>query len=85
VVVVGADVRQQSVARLEREQEYYFVVEAAYNGLWGPPSEEDSAVPHEGAIPWDTQDPNQIVPAIRAALGVYDGDIIALSPDGWYY
>jgi hypothetical protein len=85
VVVVGADVRQQSVARLEREQEYYFVVEAAYNGLWGPPSEEDSAVPHEGAIPWDTQDPNQIVPAIRAALGVYDGDISALSPDEWYY
>jgi hypothetical protein len=85
VVVVGADVRQQSVARLEREQEYYFVVEAAYNGLWGPPSEEDSAVPHEGAIPWDTQDPNQIIPAIRAALGIYDGDVSALSPDGWYY
>jgi hypothetical protein len=77
--------RQYTVSGLVRDREYYFVVEAAYNGLWGPPSEEDSAVPHEGAIPWDTQDPNQIVPAIRAALGVYDGDIIALSPDGWYY
>jgi hypothetical protein len=74
VVVVGADVRQQSVARLEREQEYYFVVEAAYNGLWGPPSEEDSAVPHEGAIPWDTQDPNQIIPAARDAFGAFYGD-----------
>jgi hypothetical protein len=85
VVVVGADVRQQSVARLEREQEYYFVVEAAYNGLWGPPSEEDSAVPHEGAIPWDTQDPNQIIPAARDAFGAFYGDISILSPDGRYY
>jgi hypothetical protein len=83
--VLPATARQYTVSGLVRDREYYFVVEAAYNGLWGPPSEEDSAVPHEGAIPWDTQDPNQIVPAIRAALEVYDRDIIALSPDGWYY
>jgi hypothetical protein len=83
--VLPATARQYTVSGLVRDREYYFVVEAAYNGLWGPPSEEDSAVPHEGAIPWDTQDPNQIIPAIRAALGVYDGEIIALSPDGWYY
>ncbi|GIV04954.1 MAG: hypothetical protein KatS3mg016_0529 [Fimbriimonadales bacterium] len=42
-------------------------------------------MPHVGAIPWDTEDPNQIIPAVRAALGLWDGDISALSPDGWYY
>ena len=82
--VLPATARQHTVLGLVSEQEYYFVVEAEYNGLWGPPS-EDSAIPHVGAIPWDTQDPNQIIPAIRAALGVYDGDVSALSPDEWYY
>ena len=63
--VLPATARQHTVVGLDSEREYYFVVEAAYNGLWGPPSEEDSAVPHEGAIPWDTLDPNQIIPAVR--------------------
>ena len=83
--VLPADARQWSIAGLVTEQTCYVVVQAEYNGLWGPPSEEDSAIPHVGAIPWDTQDPNQILLAIRTALRVYDGDISALSPDGWYY
>ena len=83
--VLPATARQHAVLGLVSEQEYYFVVEAEYNGLWGSPSEEDSAIPHIGAIPWDTQDPDEIIPAIRAALGVYDGDISVLSPDDWYY
>jgi hypothetical protein len=57
--VLPATARQHTVVGLDSEREYYFVVEAAYNGLWGPPLEKDSAVPHEGAIPWDTLDPNQ--------------------------
>jgi hypothetical protein len=72
--VLPATARQYTVSGLVRDREYYFVVEAAYNGLWGPPSEEDSAVPHEGAIPWDTQDPNQIIPAARDAFGAFYGD-----------
>ena len=60
--VLSAAARRYTVSGLVSEQEYYFVVEAEYNGLWGPTSEEDSAVPHGGAIPWDTQDPNQIIP-----------------------
>jgi hypothetical protein len=83
--VLPATARQYTVSGLVRDREYYFVVEAAYNGLWGPPSEEDSAVPHEGAIPWDTQDPNQIIPAVRNAVGYLSGDISVLSPDGRYY
>ncbi|MCL6533067.1 MAG: fibronectin type III domain-containing protein [Armatimonadetes bacterium] len=83
--VLSGSARQYTVSGLVSEREYYFVVEAEWNGVWGPPSEEDSAVPHMGAIPWDTQDPNQIIPAIRSALGIYDGDVSALSPDGWYY
>jgi hypothetical protein len=52
--VLPASARQHTVVGLDSEREYYFVVEAEYNGLWGPPSEEDSAVPHEGAIRWDS-------------------------------
>ncbi|GBC91982.1 hypothetical protein HRbin15_00443 [bacterium HR15] len=53
--VLPAEARKLSITGLAPEQEYYFVVEAAYNGVWGPPSEEDSAVPHVGAIPhWQT-------------------------------
>jgi hypothetical protein len=83
--VLPANARRYTVLGLVSDQEYYFVVEAAYNGVWSAPSEEDSAMPHAGAIPWDTQDPDQIIPAIRWALGIYDGDISALSPNGWYY
>ncbi len=83
--VQPADARMLSITGLTTEQEYYFVVEAERSGVWSVPSEEDSAVPHVGAIPWDTEDPDQIIPAIRWALGIYDGDINALSPDGWYY
>ncbi len=83
--VQPADARMLSITGLTSEQEYYFVVEAERSGVWSAPSEEDSAVPHVGAIPWDTEDPDQIIPAIRWALGIYDGDISALSPEGWYY
>lgn len=61
------------------------MVEAEYNGLWGPPSEEDSAVPQVGAIPWDTQDPDQIIPAIRNLMSPPYGYLVALSPDGLLY
>ncbi|GBC91980.1 hypothetical protein HRbin15_00441 [bacterium HR15] len=85
LVVATTPPYRVNIEGLTSEQEYYFVVEAAYNGLWGPPSDEDSAVPHAGAIPWDTEDVNRIIPAIRSAIGINDGDINALSPDGWYY
>jgi len=60
-------------------------VEAEYNGLWGPPSEEDSAIPHEGAIPWDSQDPNQIIPAVRNLMEPPYGYLVVLSPEGLLY
>lgn len=61
-------------------------MEAEYNGLWGPPSEEDSAIPHVGAIPWDTEDPNQVIPAVLQAIGeLEDSDIEILAPDDMYY
>ncbi len=81
----GTDVYRYTVVGLTSEVEYFFVVEAEYNGLWGPPSVEDSAVPHVGAIPWDTQDPNQIISAVRARMGSPYGYLIALSPEGLLY
>ena len=83
--VLPATARQHTVVGLDSEREYYFVVEAEYNGLWGPPSEEDSAVPHEGAIPWDTQDPNQIIPAVRNRMEPPYGYLVVLSPEGLLY
>ncbi|MGQ9789940.1 MAG: fibronectin type III domain-containing protein [Armatimonadota bacterium] len=83
--LLPASARSYTVQGLVSEQEYYFVVEAEYNGIWGPPSVEDSAVPHEGAIPWDTQNPYLIIFAVRNALGVLDGEVGVLSPDNFYY
>ena len=84
--VLPATARQHTVSGLISEQEYYFVVEAEYNGLWNPPSEEDSAIPHVGAIPWDTQDPNEIIPAVLQAIGEPTWqDVEILSPDELYY
>ncbi|GIV10497.1 MAG: hypothetical protein KatS3mg019_2588 [Fimbriimonadales bacterium] len=84
--VLPADARRFTVEGLVSDQEYSFVVEAEYNGLWGPTSEEDSAVPHTGAIPWDTEDPNQVIPAVLQALGEPEWrDIEILSPDDLYY
>jgi hypothetical protein len=83
--VLPATARQHTVVGLDSEREYYFVVEAAYDGLWGPPSEEDSAVPHEGAIPWDTLDPNQIIPAVRNLMEPPYGYLVVLSPEGLLY
>jgi hypothetical protein len=61
------------------------VVEAERNGVWSAPSEEDSAVPHVGAIPWDTRDAASILQAVRSLTGNVYGDISVLSPDGVYY
>lgn len=83
--VLPASARRYTVSGLVSEQEYYFVVEAEWNGVWGVPSEEDSAVPHVGAIPWDTQDPNQIIPAIRSLTEPPYGYLVALSPEGLLY
>ncbi|MCL6476731.1 MAG: fibronectin type III domain-containing protein, partial [Firmicutes bacterium] len=63
--VQSGDARMLSVTGLTSEQEYYFVVEAERNGVWSAPSEEDSAVPHVGAIPWDTGDAASILRAVR--------------------
>jgi hypothetical protein len=63
--VLPADARQWSITGLVTEQTYYVVVQAEYNGLWGPPSEEDSAVPHVGAIPWDSGDARSIMSRVR--------------------
>lgn len=62
-------------------------MEAEYNGLWGSPSEVDSAIPHVGAIPWDSGDPQQIMPALRRAVSARSelGDLEALGPDGLIY
>jgi hypothetical protein len=84
--VLPADARMLSITGLTTEQEYYFVVEAERSGVWSAPSEEDSAIPHVGAIPWDTQDPNQIIPAVLQAIGEPEWrDIEVLSPDQVYY
>jgi len=83
--VQSGDARMLSVTGLTSEQEYYFVVEAERNGVWSAPSEEDSAVPHVGAIPWDTGDAASILRAVRSLTGNDYGDISVLSPDGVYY
>ena len=64
--VLSGGVRRYTVDGLVSEQAYYVVVEAEYNGVFGASSEEDSAVPHAGAIPWNTEDPNQIIPVQRS-------------------
>jgi hypothetical protein len=85
--VLPATARQYTVSGLVRDREYYFVVEAAYNGLWGPPSEEDSAVPHEGAIRWDSGNVSWIMEDVRRVTGSTAGrDMLdVLGPDGLIY
>jgi hypothetical protein len=85
--VLPATARQYTVSGLLRDREYYFVVEAAYNGLWGPPSEEDSAVPHEGAIRWDSGNVSWIMEDVRRVTGSTAGrDMLdVLGPDGLIY
>jgi len=85
--VLPATARQYTVSGLLRDREYYFVVEAAYNGLWGPPSEEDSAVPHEGAIRWDSGNVSWIMEDVRRVTGSTAGrDMLDVSgPDGLIY
>jgi hypothetical protein len=85
--VLSASARQHTVVGLDSEREYYFVVEAEYNGLWGSPSEEDSAIPHPDAIPWDSGDPQQIMPVLRRVVSAYSalGDLEALGPNGLIY
>ena len=84
--VLPADARQWSITGLVTEQTYYVVVQAEYNGLWGPPSEEDSAVPHVGAIPWDSGDAPAILRAVRNIIGgVPHGELFVLGPDQNYY
>ncbi len=84
--VLSGLARQYTVSGLVSEQEYYFVVEAEWNGVWGPPLEEDSAVPHVGAIPWDTQDTNFILSSVRSVIGyIPSGELSVLGPDGLYY
>jgi hypothetical protein len=81
-----------NIEGLTSGQMYYFVVEAAYNGVWGPPSEEDSATPHAGAIPWDrVDDPAMVLTHVRQLIdnetGVWlsYGSLTLLAPDGGYY
>ena len=84
--VLSGGVRRYTVDGLVSEQAYYVVVEAEYNGVFGASSEEDSAVPHAGAIPWDTEDPNQIIPAVLQVIGYPPyADVEILSPDERYY
>lgn len=88
--LLAADTRRFTVDGLVSEQAYYFVVEAEYNGVYGAPSEEDSAIPHEGAIPWDTSDSYQIIAAVesQAPLDMRAGpndDIWVVGPDGAVY
>lgn len=79
--VLPADARQWSITGLVTEQTCYVVMQAEYNGLWGPPSEEDSAIPHEGAIPWDSGDASAILQAVRNIIGgVPHGELFVLSP-----
>jgi len=84
-VLSGTTPYRYHVTGLTTEQEYYFVVEAAYQNVFSLPSEEDSAIPHAGAIPWDTQDPGQIISTIRSIIDYPFGDIEVLSPDDIYY
>jgi hypothetical protein len=72
---------------LVRDREYYVVVEAAYNGLWSPPSEEDSAVPHVGAIRWDSGNVSWIMEDVWQVTGSTTGHdmLTVLGPDGLIY
>jgi len=85
--VQPADARMLSITGLTPEQEYYFVVEAERNGVWSAPSDEDSAIPHVGAIPWDSGDAATIITRVRqvvgaaAAYGMFD----VISPDEQVY
>jgi hypothetical protein len=83
--VLPAAARQWSITGLVTEQTYYVVVQAEYNGLWGPPSEEDSAVPHVGAIPWDSENPSAIMASVRAITGAGWGQLEVVSPNGVVY
>jgi len=83
--VLPADARQWSITGLVTEQTYYVVVQAEYNWLWGPPSEEDSAIPHVGAIPWDSGNPSAIMASVRAITGAGWGQVEVVSPNRVVY
>ena len=85
--VLPATARQWSITGLVTEQTYYVVVQAEYNGLWGPPSEEDSAVPHVGAIPWDSGDARNIISRVRQVTNsaADEGMLDVIGPDERIY
>ncbi len=85
--VLSGSVRRYTVSGLMSEQEHYFVVEAEWHGVWGPPSEEDSAVPHVGAIRWDSGNVSWIMEDVRRVIGSMAGyDVLdVLGPDGLIY
>ena len=70
---------------LEEAQEYFYTVKAVYDCGESDPSDETSDIPDAGAIPWDTYDAEQIIPAFVASTGV-DADVIrVMAPDGIIY
>ena len=84
--VQPADARMLSIIGLTSEQEYYFVVESERNGVWSVPSEEDSAIPHVGAIPWDSGDTTLIFQRIQQTINSVAGNnVLILSPNNLIY
>jgi len=70
---------------LDNGTTYYYTVEGTSVLGLGRPSGEDSEVPADGAIPWDTPDPALILGAIQTALGQQLDYIRACGPDGRIY
>lgn len=67
---------------------YYYVVKAVSGGIEGPASDESSDIPDPSGTPWDSGDPAQILPAVRAEFPdetMPIGTVRACGPDGRIY
>jgi hypothetical protein len=73
---------------LEAETEYFYTVTALGSWSESNPSAEASATPDINGIPWDSGDPDLILPSVREAFPddpIPDDTLTAGSPDGRYY
>ena len=64
---------------------YYYTIEAVGDGS-SQPSNEDSDTVDPQAVPWDTNDPSRVLPALEALSDEsIDGPLRAMGPDGEIY
>lgn len=66
-------------------QEYFYTVKAVRAGGESIASDEDSDMPDDWAIPWDSDDAYAITDAVANLYGYYADLICALGPDGTVY